>query len=839
MHQQNYAYDSLNRISWVGEYLNGGTHTGAQQYSYDRWGNRRIDPATWGTGINNKQFDVNTANNRLVVPGGQSGVMSYDSAGNLTTDTYSGNGSRTYDAENRMTSAQGINQGNWQYYTYNADGQRVRRKIEGVETWQVYGMDGELLAEYAVSAAATSPQKEYGYRNGQLLITAEAEAAITNVASAANGGTASASSTLSPYVSSHVIDGARRWNMSNNTIWLDSTYATWPDWIQVEFNGSKTIHEIDVITQQDDYQNPIEPTLTQTFTSNGITAFDVQYWNGSAWATVSGGSVTGNNKVWRQFTFSPITTSKIRVQVNAGYDNSYGRVVEVEAWGYASASTNVASAANGGTASASSTLSPYVSSHVIDGARRWNMSNNTIWLDNTYATWPDWIQVEFNGSKTIHEIDVITQQDDYQNPIEPTLTQTFTSNGITVFDVQYWNGSAWATVSGGSVTGNNKVWRQFTFSPITTSKIRVQVNAGYDNSYGRVVEVEAWGSTAGTSNINWLVADHLGTPRMLFDKTGSLPNVKRHDYLPFGEELFAGVGGRTATNGYSGDNVRQKFTSKERDNETGLDYFLARYNSSTQGRFTSPDEFWKDSQVGDPQSWNKYAYVRNNPLMYIDPAGEKATVTIQTDEKNKTGKIIVKATIGLWTSSKTGVSKEAMQKAVQEYKTNIEGAWSGTYEQNGIKYEVTTSVDIQVHDSEQSAMDSGAQNVLKVTAEGGHSGINSASLFGGPDTGEIALDAGRRSSEAAHEFTHMLGVDDRSSGIYLSNTEGAQRAMSATAYDYGWAYGGAINEHRFESRPHVNMGKQGSFGRGKERSHTSTRELGAPYKTGTGFDWWR
>jgi RHS repeat-associated protein len=36
---------------------------------------------------------------------------------------------------------------------------------------------------------------------------------------------------------------------------------------------------------------------------------------------------------------------------------------------------------------------------------------------------------------------------------------------------------------------------------------------------------------------------------------------------------------------------RQKFTSKERDNETGLDYFLSRYYSSTQGRFTSPDEF--------------------------------------------------------------------------------------------------------------------------------------------------------------------------------------------------------------------------------------------------------
>jgi hypothetical protein len=82
------------------------------------------------------------------------------------------------------------------------------------------------------------------------------------------------------------------------------------------------------------------------------------------------------------------------------------------------------------------------------------------------------------------------------------------------------------------------------------------------------------------SNINWLVADQLGTPRMIFDKTGWLENVKRHDYLPFGEELAVGQGLRTTGLGYSGDTVRQKFTLKERDIETGLDYFLARYFAS-------------------------------------------------------------------------------------------------------------------------------------------------------------------------------------------------------------------------------------------------------------------
>jgi len=93
--------------------------------------------------------------------------------------------------------------------------------------------------------------------------------------------------------------------------------------------------------------------------------------------------------------------------------------------------------------------------------------------------------------------------------------------------------------------------------------------------------------------------------------------------LPFGEEIFAGTGGRTPAQGYTAsDDVRQKFTSKERDNETGLDYFGARYYSSTQGRFsgTDPIPVTKESFL-NPQRWNLYTYVTNNPLTAVDPNG--------------------------------------------------------------------------------------------------------------------------------------------------------------------------------------------------------------------------
>jgi hypothetical protein len=67
-------------------------------------------------------------------------------------------------------------------------------KTGTTETWQIYGIDGELLAEYPANTPYTTPAKEYGYRNGQLLITAEAPIR-TNVAMPGNGGTAVASST--------------------------------------------------------------------------------------------------------------------------------------------------------------------------------------------------------------------------------------------------------------------------------------------------------------------------------------------------------------------------------------------------------------------------------------------------------------------------------------------------------------------------------------------------------------------------------------------------------------------------------------------------------------------
>jgi len=102
------------------------------------------------------------------------------------------------------------------------------------------------------------------------------------------------------------------------------------------------------------------------------------------------------------------------------------------------------------------------------------------------------------------------------------------------------------------------------------------------------------------------------------DQNGS--PVAFHDYLPFGEEIPSGIGGRTSLWGAS-DNVHQRFTGQQRDSETGLDYFNARYFTAPFGRFNSPDPGNAGADPTDPQTWNAYAYVRGSPLALVDPDG--------------------------------------------------------------------------------------------------------------------------------------------------------------------------------------------------------------------------
>ena len=491
---QYYGYDSLNRLTSVEDKPFNGSPDFYQAYTYDRWGNRTINVA----GTQNApapQFTPIAATNRLAPPAGF--TMTYDTAGNLVYDDYTGAGTRSYDAENRMTSARDFST-QTSTYTYDADGRRVRRRVSGgAEVWQVCGVGGELLAEYAAGAAPAAPQREYGYRGGELLVVAE----------------------------------------PGDHLWVDDT----------------------------------------------VPAGAAQYGDGDGWSWVSAAPSPASGATSHQ-------------------------------------------------------------SNIVGGMHQHFFAGATDKL--TVAA----------GEKMFAYV--------YLDPSNPPSEVMLQWNS----DQEGWNHRAyWGSDQIGWGTNGTGSRRYMGGLPAVGQWVRLEVPASQVGLEGKIINGMAFtlyggratwdragksSATAGAGT-QWLVADQLGTPRMIINQSGGLTGVRRHDYLPFGEEVAADDYWRTSGRGYVTDTVREKFTGYERDAETKLDYAQARYFAYSQGRFTSADPiFIGEQRLADPQMLNLYAYSRNNPLKYTDPTGMDValegaqTADYITDVNNRSGAKFKVANIG-------------------------------------------------------------------------------------------------------------------------------------------------------------------------------------------------
>ncbi len=160
----------------------------------------------------------------------------------------------------------------------------------------------------------------------------------------------------------------------------------------------------------------------------------------------------------------------------------------------------------------------------------------------------------------------------------------------------------------------------------------------------------------------YLTSDTLGTPRISTGAGGAV--IARHDYHPFGEEISTGQ--RTVAIGYDSDEIRKKFTGYEKDKETDLDFAQARYYQNRHGRFNSADPLLNSARPSLPQSWNKFAYVLNNPLIQIDPTGLYECKA----GKEKCGKFdagVVKAIAALNQYDKKSAEYKIVKRALQAY----------------------------------------------------------------------------------------------------------------------------------------------------------------------------
>jgi len=128
-----------------------------------------------------------------------------------------------------------------------------------------------------------------------------------------------------------------------------------------------------------------------------------------------------------------------------------------------------------------------------------------------------------------------------------------------------------------------------------------------------------------TGKLYFHLSDWLGTRRQQTDYAGN--PVLNFTGLPYGDGLST-IPVSTAS---AADATEHHFTGKERDSESGNDYFGARYYASSMGRFLSPDpKIMTARHLTNPQKWNKYAYVINNPLMRFDPDGMDDYVVFRT-----------------------------------------------------------------------------------------------------------------------------------------------------------------------------------------------------------------
>jgi thermitase len=193
----------------------------------------------------------------------------------------------------------------------------------------------------------------------------------------------------------------------------------------------------------------------QGIDSTGPTTSEVAIFHNST--SVFTGAVNGYGN---QATFSVTRTvaagDTIDFQVGYGSNNNYS----YDSTGLAATISptsryNVALASNGAVATSSSNYGAlFTASNAINGEHKGlNYFGGGVWHSSA-QTFPQWMQIDFNGSKTIDEIDVYAVQDNYTNPIEPTETTTFSLYGLTNYEAQYWNGTSWATIPGGSVSGN-------------------------------------------------------------------------------------------------------------------------------------------------------------------------------------------------------------------------------------------------------------------------------------------------------------------------------------------------------------------------------------------------
>ncbi|MGH9958675.1 MAG: RHS repeat-associated core domain-containing protein, partial [Pyrinomonadaceae bacterium] len=154
----------------------------------------------------------------------------------------------------------------------------------------------------------------------------------------------------------------------------------------------------------------------------------------------------------------------------------------------------------------------------------------------------------------------------------------------------------------------------------------LQVDTSLNTVNAGVYNVVISGLRVAENATNYVLSDVQGSTRAVMSGASM---VARHDFFRFGEEIAVNVGMRTSGQGFStvnslglsADKIRQRYGLTERDDATGLDHTWWRKYEDRSGRWTSADPYRGSMTIANPQSFNRYTYVQNDPVNFVDPSG--------------------------------------------------------------------------------------------------------------------------------------------------------------------------------------------------------------------------
>ena len=321
-----------------------------------------------------------------------------------------------------------------------------------------------------------------------------------------------------------------------------------------------------------------------------------------------------------------------------------------------------------------------------------------------------------------------------------------------------------------------------------------------------LVRGSANGSPGTAAAVTWLHSDQVGTTRLLTDQSGNnLVQCNQNSYYAQGGLLtYAPFGAELDCTQAQTD---FKFTGKERDAESGLDYFGARYYGSTTGRFMSPDPVFISAQrLMDPQSLNLYSYVRNNSPGLTDDTGLDFYLACQTSDHSGCGQV-QNGSSSVWVQGQgsgkdfvaTDVDMNKQGDASAGYHDQFGNQYTGTFDRNnGVSFTNTatgaTSGGSQFIDGSDPTQLSGSGAFTNITG-------NFFSDCGGSCQGRAALsgtaDAFAATESQLNKQVGLLTFLDRFS---RAHTEGAQWKDS-NGYAHMLQDPGGRMEMHFEGHP--------------------------------------